>query len=149
VDVWDREAALARTTVAWGSASTVAGLAVSAATRDPFWRSFGWQTAGWGAVDLGIAVVGRRLQERRMGRLPDPHAPEVQERERRTLRKVLVVNVVADVGYVVLGAVLARHGRPKVAGSGVAIVVQGGFLLVHDSVHAVGAGAGATGTRGR
>jgi uncharacterized protein DUF6992 len=141
VDVWDRETSLARTTVAWGSASTVAGLAVAAARRDSFWRSFGLQTAGWGAVDLAVAVVGRRLQERRMRNLPDPYAPEAQEHERQKLRKVLIVNVVADVGYVVLGAVLARHDRPEVAGSGVAIIVQGGFLLVHDSLHAVGARA--------
>ena len=84
-----------------------------------------------------------------MRNLPDPYAPEAQDHERQKLRKVLIVNVVADVGYVVLGAVLARHGRPKVAGSGVAIAVQGGFLLVHDTVHAVGARAAATGTRGR
>lgn len=130
---------LARTTVAWGSLSTVAGLALAAATRDPFWRSFGLQTAGWGVVDLGVALVGRQLQERRMRTLADPYAPEAQERERRKLRRVLMVNAVADVGYVALGTVLARSGRRKVAGSGVAIVVQGAFLLVHDGVHAVGA----------
>ena len=139
VDVWERETALARTTVAWGSVSTVAGLAVAAATQSPFWRSFGLQTAGWGAVDLGVAVVGRRLQERRMRQLTDPYAPDAQERELQKLRKVLLINVVADVGYVALGAVLARHDRPHVAGSGVAIIVQGAFLLVHDSVHAAGA----------
>ena len=139
MDVWERETALARTTVAWGTASTVAGLAVAAATRDPFWRSVGLQTAGWGAVDLGVALVGRRLQERRMRSVADPYAPKAQERERRKLRKVLLINVVADVGYVALGAALARSGRREVAGSGVAIVVQGTFLLVHDSWHAVGA----------
>ena len=141
VDVWERETALARTTVVWGAASTVAGLAVAAARRDPFWRSFGLQTAGWGAVDLAVALVGRRLQERRMRNLPDPYAPEAQERERKKLRTVLVVNVVANVGYVALGAVLARHERPDLAGSGVAIIVQGGFLLVHDSLHAAGSRA--------
>jgi hypothetical protein len=138
VDVWERETALARTTVVWGSASTLAGLAL-AASRDPYWRSFGWQTAGWGVVDLALALLGRRLQGRRMRNLPDPYAPEAQERERRTLRKVLLINVVADAGYVVLGAALVRQERPMVAGSGAAIIVQGAFLLVHDSVHAAGA----------
>jgi hypothetical protein len=76
-----------------------------------------------------------------MQNLPDPYSPEAQERERKKLRTVLAVNVVADVGYVALGAVLARHERPDVAGSGVAIIVQGGFLLVHDSLHAVGSRA--------
>jgi hypothetical protein len=141
MDVWARESALARTTVAWGAASTAGGLATVAATSDPYWRSFGWQTGGWGVVDLGIAVVGLRFQGRRMRKLPDPYAPDAQDRERRKLRNVLWVNAVADVGYVALGAVLARSHRPTVAGSGVAIVVQGAFLLVHDTVHAVGARA--------
>lgn len=74
-----------------------------------------------------------------MRQLTDPYAPDAQERELQKLRKVLLINVVADVGYVALGAVLARHDRPHVAGSGVAIIVQGAFLLVHDSVHAAGA----------
>jgi len=139
VDIWRRETALARTTVAWGLASVVAGLVVAAGTRDPWKRSFAVQTAGWGSVDLGIAAAGSRFQDRRMRRLPDASAPEAQEAERVTLRRVLLVNAVADVGYVALGIGLARDSRPRVAGAGVAIVVQGAFLLVHDSIHAVGA----------
>ena len=139
MDIWQRERTLARTTVAWGLASTAVGL-VLAASADPWRRSLGQQTGGWGAVDLGIAVVGLRLQDRRMRRLPDPYAAPAQERERSTLRRILWVNAAADVGYVALGAVLARDHRARVAGAGVAIVVQGAFLLVHDSVHAVGAG---------
>ena len=42
----------------------------------------------------------------------------------------------ADLGYVVLGVVLARSDRPRAAGAGVAVVVQGAFLLLHDSHHA-------------
>jgi hypothetical protein len=139
VDIWQRERALARTTVAWGLASVIAGLGLAATTRDPWRRSFALQTAGWGAVDLGIAALGSRLQDRRMRRLPDAYAPEAQEAERATLRRVLLVNVAADVGYVVLGAGLARDSRPHLAGAGVAIVTQGAFLLVHDTIHAVGA----------
>lgn len=139
MDVWQREAALARTTVAWGVGSTVAGLGVAAATRSRWWRSFGLQTAGWGVVDVGIAVVGRRLQDRRMRRLADPYAAAVLEAERRKLFRILALNAAADVGYVALGAVLARDARPRVAGAGVAIIGQGAVLLLHDSVHAAGA----------
>jgi hypothetical protein len=140
VDIWKRERTLARTTVAWGLLSAAVGLGVAARSRDPWRRSFGVQTAGWGAVDLGIAVLGLRLQDRRMRRLPDPYAAAAQEPERRTLRRILLANAAADVGYVALGAVLARNARARVSGAGVAIVVQGAFLLLHDSVHAVGAG---------
>ena len=139
VDIWQRERALARTTVAWGLVSVLAGVGLAARTRDPWRRSFALQTAGWGAVDLGIAALSSRLQDRRMRRLPDPYAPAAQEAERVTLRRVLLVNAAADVGYVALGVGLARDARPRLAGAGVAIVMQGAFLLVHDSIHAAGA----------
>ena len=137
-DVWARERALARTTVGWGATSVVVGLA-AATSSDPWRRAGGWQTAGWGAVDLAVAVVAGRLQDRRMRRLPDPYAAEALERERVALRRVLVVNTVADLGYVALGVGLARDPRPRVAGAGAAIVVQGAFLALHDGYHAAGA----------
>ena len=139
MDIWQRERGLARVTVGWGGASVAAGLVI-ALRRDPWRRAFGWQTVGWGAVDLVIAVLAGRLQDRRMLRSPDPYAPAAIEAERRLLRRVLLANAVADLGYVVLGVVLARSGRPRVAGSGAAIVVQGLFLLLHDSHHAHRAG---------
>lgn len=141
MDVWERERSLARTTVAWGLASVAAGLGVAASTRDPWRRSFGLQTMGWGAVDVGIAVVGTRLQDRRMQRLTDPYSSARQEEERRKLRKVLLVNTAADLGYVALGVKLAADPRARVAGAGLAIVIQGAFLMVHDSIHAAGARA--------
>jgi hypothetical protein len=75
VTVWQQERALARTTVGWGLGSVATGLLLTAAgSPRPWWRAFGWQHAGWGAVDLVIAVVAGRLQDRRMQRHPDPHA---------------------------------------------------------------------------
>ena len=139
VDIWQRERALARTTVAWGLVSVLVGLGLAERARDPWRRSFAMQTAGWGAVDLGIATLGSRLQDRRMRRLPDAYEPSAQEAERVTLRRVLLVNAAADAGYVALGVALARDPRPRLAGAGVAIVMQGAFLLVHDSLHAAGA----------
>jgi hypothetical protein len=75
-----------------------------------------------------------------MRQLPDPYAAAAQEAERVKLRRVLLVNVAADVGYLALGAPLSRDSRPHVAGAGVAILLQGAFLLLHDSIHAVGTG---------
>lgn len=147
VDIWEREHRLAWTTVGWGALSGVVGLAAAVRWRDPWRRALGLQTAGWGAVDIGIAVVGLRLQQRRMRALTDAYADAAHEAERVKLRRILLVNAAADVGYVVLGAVLARDSRPRVAGSGVAIVIQGAFLLAHDSVHAVGAQPGAASVR--
>lgn len=130
---------LARTTVVWGLVSVITGAGIAATTQNPWRRSFGLQTAGWGVVDLAVAAAGSWLQDRRMQRMPDPYAAAAQEDERVKLRRVLLINVAADVGYVALGARLSRDTRPHLAGAGLAILLQGGFLLLHDSIHAVGA----------
>jgi len=135
--VWQQERALARTTVGWGLGSVATGLLLTAAGRSrPWWRAFGWQHAGWGAVDLVIAVVAGRLQDRRMQRHPDPDAASALESERATFHRVLRANVIADAGYVGLGIVLARRRRSRVAGAGAAVAIQGAFLLLHDAHYA-------------
>lgn len=136
---WERQDALARTTVGWSVVSLAAGAAL-AARRDPWWRAFGQQHVGWGLVDLGIVAVARRLQTRRMARLDDPYGEAEQQHEGRQLRRVLGINVAADAGYVVLGAVLwrRRSSSPRASGAGAAIVVQGLFLFLHDGHHALG-----------
>lgn len=134
-DPWARQDVLARATTVWGVASVAAGLGLAAARRGPFATSFGLQNAGWGAVDLAIVVVARRLKARRMARVPDPYAPDVVAAESRTLRRVLLLNVGLDAGYVAGGAALWR-GRPAAAGAAAAIVLQGAFLLLHDAHHA-------------
>jgi hypothetical protein len=145
-DPWAAQDALARTTTWWGAASVAAGLGLVAARRGEWATAFGLQNAGWGAVDLAVVVVARRLKARRMARLPDPHAPDAAAREARTLRRVLLLNVALDAGYVAGGAALWRwrRGRPAAAGASAGIVVQGAFLLAHDALHAA-RGGGAPG----
>ncbi|MGI8458569.1 MAG: DUF6992 family protein [Propionibacteriaceae bacterium] len=137
MDAWERQRALARTTVVWAAGSIGVG-AILASRRDRWWRAFGQQHLGWGVVDLGIVAVVNAYQTRRMRRLPDPYAPEPLERQRRHLRAILVANAAADAGYCALGAVMVHRmsERPRAAGAGVAIVIQGMFLLLHDSHHA-------------
>ncbi len=136
-DPWAAQDALARTTTWWGGASTAVGLGLAAARRDPRTRAFGWQNAAWGVVDLAVVVVAQRLKARRMARCPDPYAADAVAREVRMLRRVLLVNVVLDAGYVAGGAALwrRRRDRPAAAGASAGIVVQGAFLLVHDARH--------------
>ncbi|GAA2540515.1 DUF6992 family protein [Pseudonocardia hydrocarbonoxydans] len=141
-DPWARQEALARSTSVWGVASVVAGLGLAAARRGPFATAFGWQNAGWGAVDLAVVVVAGRLKARRMARVPDPYAPDAIAAEGRKLRRVLLLNVALDAGYVAGGAALWRwrRGRPGPAGASAGIVVQGAFLLLHDAHHAYWSG---------
>ena len=103
----------------WAAASVVVGLALSV---DPRTRGFGRQTAAWGAVDGVIAAFGVRGRRRK-----GPTDPA-------RLRRVLLVNAGLDVGYLVVGARLARGDRWR--GDGLAVLVQGAFLLVLDTTAA-------------
>lgn len=130
-----RQRAIARQLGAWSVASIVSGGALWAAGRfqdRPLLVGLGRQSAAWGVVDLAIAVAGE--VRRRRG---DERPPEVV---RRRLRRLLLVNAGLDVVYVGGGALLVRAGRagrgPTVVGDGVAVVVQGAFLLAFDTWHA-------------
>ena len=115
----DVEARLTQVLGGWAAGSVVVGAALSAAPRT---RGFGRQTAVWGLVDGLIAYGGRRKRAR-----TGPADPA-------RLRRVLLVNAGLDVGYLATGAVLVR--RTRFAGDGWAVLVQGAFLLVLDSVAA-------------
>ena len=102
----------------WAAGSVAVG---SLLTADPRTRGFGRQTAAWGAVDGIIALVGARRQA--AGRTTGA----------ARLRRVLLVNAGLDVGYVAAGAVLLRT---RWRGDGLAVVVQGAFLLWLDAASA-------------
>ncbi len=115
----DVEHRLTRVLGGWAVASVVAGAALAVSPRT---RGFGRQTAAWGAVDGAIALVGARRRAQR-----GPTDPV-------RLRRVLLVNVALDAGYVAIGAGLTRRERWR--GDGVAVLVQGAFLLVLDTAAA-------------
>lgn len=110
---------LIRTLGRWASGSVLLGTALLSSPRT---RGFGRQTAAWGAVDGAIALVGARRAA--AGRATDP----------ARLRRVLLVNAALDVGYLGAGAALVRRTRWR--GDGLAVLVQGAFLLVLDATAA-------------
>lgn len=73
-----------------------------------------------------------------MNRASDPYDAAVVERRRQHLHKIMLGNAIADAGYVLTGAVMCRKLRhkPRGAGAGAAIVIQGAFLMLHDAHHA-------------
>ncbi len=103
----------------WAAGSVLVGAALSASPRT---RGFGRQTLLWGAIDGAIAYAG--VRGRRRKGLTDP----------ARLRRVLLVNAGLDVGYLGLGRRLVRAERWY--GDGVAVLVQGAFLLVLDTAAA-------------
>lgn len=130
------EGTLTRALATWAIANVALGAVVvvaGRATRRPGLVAFGRQTAAWGAVDGAIAGIGA-LTRRRRGELT------AAERSAKgmTLRRVLVANAVADVGYVLGGVVIVlrdARGRPTLGmgrSDGVAVATQGLFLLALD-----------------
>ncbi len=144
-DVWTEQERISRQLAGWAVASMVAGstAAVLGHVRGiPALRAFGGQNAAWGAVDLAIAAFGQLRRRGRLATIEDPYAQHVQADEWRSLRRVLLVNAGLDIGYVAAGAAgvawsMRRKGPlPAAAGHSAAVILQGGFLLVFDTVHA-------------
>ena len=125
---------------AWAAGSVVKGAAIAligAKTGRRQWLTFGRQTAAWGAIDALIAGAGAWSRSRR-GDLTD----EEVAAEATKLRRLLLINAVADVLYVAGGAHIAFHAGPDgtsfrmTRGDGLAIVIQGAFLLALDATYA-------------
>lgn len=130
------ERTLTKTLLGWSAASMVLGTAIALAGKKRESKSlteFGRQTAAWGAVDAVIAGAGLISQKRR-GELTEEQTQE----QARKLHKLLVINTIADVGYVAGGVALVSRGSRKKStlrmgiGDGLAIVIQGAFLFVLD-----------------
>jgi hypothetical protein len=135
-DPWRASARIGRQLGAWAAASVGVGGALLALADGAAARAFGLQFLVWGAIDGAIAIAGalalRRAHAR--GAVADPErAPP----ERRRLRRLLWVNAGLDVGYVAVAiGILALWRTPEGLGHGLGVLVQGGFLLVFDAVHA-------------
>ena len=110
--------------ITWCAAWLVAGGVASlrGLAREPGCRrgstGFWSMTLFWIAIDLVICVWA----------LLDP-VNEVPD-----FRRLLLINGGLDVIYLVVGLVMIRRTEPLVRGFGLAIIVQGGFLLVFDFV---------------
>lgn len=124
----------------WAAGSVLKGGAIALLgkrTGREQWTRFGRQTAMWGAVDALIAGAGALSRSRR-GDL----TPEEVDAEARKLRRLLLINAAADVVYIAGGAHIAvRAGRSGTSfrmgrGDGIAILIQGAFLLALDTTYA-------------
>jgi hypothetical protein len=118
----------------WAGLSVGSGAALATA-EDEFLQGVGEQFIGWGAID-GLIALGGAWQNGRRGPLD-----EVQEAaEFAKLRRILWLNAFLDVGYVLGGWWLIRTKGEQSArwrGRGLGIILQGGFLLVFDIIHAL------------
>ena len=127
----------------WAAGSVIKGTAIALIgkrTGRKQWMRFGRQTAMWGAVDALIAGAGALSRSRR-GELTQ----EEVDSEARKLRTLLLINAAADVVYIAGGAHIAVHAKPGTPektsfrmgrGDGLAILIQGAFLLALDATYA-------------
>jgi hypothetical protein len=139
LNIWDFQARLMRQLLAWAVPSLGLGFGLLA-FGNHFWQGFGLQAAVWGLVDAGIAWLGRRSARKRQALTVESVRERVETDEARNLRRLLSINVFLDVLYVLFGVWLARGpGLTSVfwLGGGWGILVQGGFLLFFDSLHAL------------
>lgn len=130
------ERTLTTALMAWSATSVAVGTSLVLVghqmKRDQL-STFGRQNAAWGVVDSIIAGAGVFSRSRRA-----PLSHEQAAKKARSLRKVLLANAVADVGYIAGGLVIAVRGRRGEStlrmgvGDGAAIVLQGAFLLALD-----------------
>ncbi len=95
-----------------------------------FWRDLGKQFIGWALVNLGIVYFGIRMNQEQQASLPDPDA---QHNEGQKLRRLLEINTLIDVLYMAGGRQMMRRGS---RGTGLGILIQGGFLFLFDLYHA-------------
>ncbi len=121
----------------WGGLNLVAGIGL-ARRPEPFWRGFGVQAFGWGAVNALIAQLARWSLVRRRAVTSGSSQPEGQADENRKLSRLLMVNTVLDVFYVLGGwSLLRSRGQedPFWRGTSWGIATQGAFLFLFDLVH--------------
>jgi len=96
---------------------------------NPFIKAMGLQNLIWGAVDGGIALYGSHQL------LSNSWESKDLKIEREKFRKILLINSLLDIGYLVLGFGLANASNSKWHGHGQGILIQGGFLLLFDGIN--------------
>ena len=108
--------------------------------RDGLWRGVGVQFFGWGLLDALIALGANSVMQKRLADLPEPGAATVIARGKTNLRRILAINAVLDVFYVIGGFWLDRskgHTNHFYRGTAWGIVIQGTFLFCFDLLHAL------------
>ncbi len=132
MDIWRFTTDVSDRLLIWNAANILIGLMLG--RRGRFLRGVGSQNIGWGLMNIAIALVGRRLSEKRRQAQPDPSATDVLRHETRNLRLLLGGNGLLDVLYILVGRRVASRGRilSSRRGVGLGIMLQGVLLFLFD-----------------
>lgn len=139
MDIWDFNRALTRRLALVNIVNVLIGKRLL--REGGVWQGIGIQAVSWGLINIGIAVIGRRSTEMRRRALDDPLDETVMEQERRSLRRILLINTPLNLLYMWGGYRLAQSERARqdgvARGSGWGIVIQGAILFVNDLAHTI------------
>ncbi len=125
--------------LAWGASSVLSG-ALLWSRRDPLLRQLGIQCLVWGAIDVALALAGRRSARHQAIRYHQGELDSTAVRHAaRALQRILLINAGLDVGYVLAGGWLMHRFRQRRdrQGMGLGIALQGFFLFLYDSLVAL------------
>jgi hypothetical protein len=131
-NIWDFSLQVSRDLLRWNVLNILGGSLLL--PRPGFWRGFGSQNIGWGMINIGIALFGRRMQNKRRSEAA-AHSPSVQQKEATNLRRILLINAGLDVVYILGGWRFANNqpwNKRQQRGMGFGIMLQGFFLLIFD-----------------
>lgn len=131
-DIWKFSADISERLLAWNMFNIVVGLILG--RRGGFLRGFASQNVGWGLINSVIALIGHRMNSKRMTALADPSDGSVQAVESRNLRMILALNGLLDILYMMAGRRVTRGAKLFSVrhGIGVGIMVQGALLAFFD-----------------
>lgn len=136
--VWGEQRRISRQLGTWAVFSVASGV-VMWLSGVPVLRGIGTQFQAWGLIDGAIAFGGQKAADTRRRR-PDAYETDTLEHEKNNLRTALMVNGGLDVLYLIAGAwILSTKGSEdeEAMGHGIGVLIQGGFLLFFDWIHAL------------
>lgn len=134
MNIWNFQRTLNQRLLRINIVNAVIGLAL--ARRKGIVKGIGTQAVGWAIINIAIAVVGGELTRRRLDNLESPNAPEIQRKEKRNLRKILLINCCLNPLYILGGWRFARSRNGAfLKGNGYGIMLQGALLACFDTYH--------------
>ncbi len=122
----------------WGAANIVAGGLGAALTHDEQLRWVFLGSALWNTVNLALAVINLASNWK-----ADPASFDAKAslQASNSSSTIFAVNAGIDFGYLATGAFLWQRGAstqdPRMVGVGQALLIQGAFLAVFDTVMAL------------
>ncbi|MFN3741223.1 MAG: DUF6992 family protein [Anaerolineales bacterium] len=138
-DIWGFQQTLTLRLSIGALVSILLGLAMFL-IRTPLWNGIAIQFLAWGLIDLLIAQGGALGTRKLRARLTVEQAALAAPQEARKLARILWVNTVLDVFYMLGGVLTARFfgpSNPFWLGTGIGILLQGAFLFFFDWFHAL------------